>query len=248
MRAISLLCLTTLLWLAVPGGPVAAQISVSRSIIELSNEARIQDVEIRNDDEQRFYLDLAVAEIVDPGGAGQKRVELEDPRTAAVLVSPRQLLMSPGARKRVRVILRADIADSDRVFRLRVQPHTGKASYAGGSAGGNKTSAIRVLLGYDLLLLARPSTLNPDVRATRDGDTMEFRNAGNTNVLLRRIVQCEGEVDPDEAADGTCVELAPARLYSGQTYRLSLPRAGPAERFPVTVWQSVGLDHSTESY
>ena len=240
------LCLVTLLWLVIPAGSALAQISVNRSIIELTNEARVQDIEVRNNGEDRLYLDLAAAEIVDPGSAEPRRVELEDPRTAPVLVSPRQLMLPPGTRKRVRVILRADIAGSDRIFRLQVKPYTGNARLAGAATG--KSSAVRILLGYDLLLLARPSTLDPDVRVGRDGDTMAFRNEGNTNVLLRRIVQCDGDADPDTADEGTCEELTPTRLYPGQTHRVVLPRGGSTERFPVTVWQSVGSDHSVASY
>ena len=124
----------------------------------------------------------------------------------------------------MRVILRADITDSDRIFRLQVKPYTGNARLDG-AAAARKSSAVRILLGYDLLLLAPPPPRSS--RMSRYGETVaRWRSAtrGNTNVLLRRIVQCDGDADPDTAAEGTCEELTPTRLYPGQTHRVALPR------------------------
>ena len=234
--------------LALLGAPAHAQITVDRSVIEFSRTAPVQDLEIFNGGRDKIYLDMAVAEIVDPASDEPTRVEFDDPRQAPVLVSPRQLLVPPGTRKRVRVIMRAGADETDRVFRLKVSPYTGKASLVDPSAG-DKASAIKVLIGYDLLLISRPADLRPDIEVTRDETTIEFRNAGNTNVLLRRIVQCEPGVEPAAGPlDDACAELQPNRLYAGETYRAALPKPGPAERFPVRVWKAVGLDNSSDIY
>jgi P pilus assembly chaperone PapD len=220
--------------------PAIAQITVSRSVIEFTPESRVQDVEIVNTGGFRMYLDLAPAEILKPESDNPQRIELDDPRSAAVIVSPRQLLLPPGQRKRVRMILRDDIQDTERVFRLSVKPYTGKVNlHSDGDA--EKTSAIKVLVGYDLLLLARPSSLKPKLDVIRTDKEIEFRNAGNTNVLLRKITQCD--------ADGTgCVELNPNRLYVGETYKVALPKPGSANETPVKVQRSVGLENSNEVY
>jgi len=195
----------------------------------------------------KIYLDLTVAEILNPETDQPQRVELDDPRETPVLVSPRQLLIAPGTRKRVRVILRDAPSDSDRIFRLAVKPYTGKARIE--SDGNDKTSsAIRVLVGYDLLLISRPNNKQPTVKVTRDDTSIVFRNEGNTNVLLRRIVQCDAGVDPKEATGEQCVEMQPNRLYAGETYKVSLPKTGNPEQFPVQVYQSVGLENSTSSF
>lgn len=229
-----------LLFTGIAASPASAQIAVNRSIIEFTPDARVQDVEIVNTGDVRLYLDLAPAEILDPESVEPKRVELDDPRTAAVVVSPRQLLLPPGQRKRVRVILRDDSLDTERVFRLSVKPYTGKVKLQGGSEG-EKASAIKVLVGYDLLLLARPQSLDPRVLVTRTNDEIEFRNAGNTNVLLRKITQCD--------ADGSdCVEINPNRLYVGETYKVSLPKPGSPSATPVEVQRAVGLESSREFY
>ena len=235
---------TSTLWLlaacALFSGPASAQITVSRSVIEFSPDTKIQDIEITNNGDFKIYLDMTVAEILNPEAEESTRVEMDDPRTAAILVSPRQLLVPPGQRKRVRVILREPALDVDRVFRMAVKPYTGKVQLKD-SAGDKKSSAIKVLVGYDLLLLSRPARLRPDVQVTRTDDSIEFSNQGNTNVLLRKIEQCD-------SADADCVDLPPNRLYVGETYKVALPKKGDAGSFPVKVFQSVALENSRASY
>ena len=183
---------------------------------------------------------MTPSEVIDPASEDSQRVELNDPRTAPIVVSPRQLLLPPGQRKRVRVILRDKDLDTERVFRLAVRPYTGKVNLEAGSAD-EKTSAIKVLIGYDLLLLARPLPLQPRINVTRTDTEIEFRNAGNTNVLLRKITQCE--------ADGTdCVEINPNRLYVGESYKVALPKPGSASETPVEVHRAVGLENSRDVY
>lgn len=217
-----------------------AQLSVNRSVVEFTPDQLVQDIEVSNNGNFKLYLDINAAEILDPENENPTRVPLSDPRTAAILVSPKQVLLPPGQRKRVRVILRQSAADKDRVFRLSVKPYTGKVKL--GDAGGDKkSSAIKVLVGYDLLLLARPNNAKADLKVRRTNDSIEFANNGNTNVLLRKIVQCG-------SANNNCVDLQPNRLYAGETYRVDLPKKGPASQYPVQVWKSVGIDNSKGEY
>lgn len=136
--------------------------------------------------------------------------------------------------------MRQKADDKDRVFRLAVKPYTGKLK-VDASSDDKTRSAIKVLIGYDLLLLSRPSKLKPDLKVTRSADSIEFRNSGNTNVLLRDIKQCnKNKTD--------CIDLQPNRLYAGEVYRLDLPKKGDANQFPVEVMQSVGLSNELELY
>lgn len=219
---------------------VSAQLSVNRSVIEFAPDNLVQDIEVKNNGDFKLYLDLNAAEIVNPESENPGRIELTDPRTAAVLVSPKQILLPPGQRKRVRVILRESATDKDRVFRLSVKPYTGKVKLDNGGSD-KKASAIKVLVGYDLLLLSRPANANADLKVKRTNDSIEFANKGNTNILLRKIVQC-GDTEAD------CVEMQPNRLYAGETYKVSLPKPGPASQYPVDVWKSVGINNSKDSY
>jgi len=217
-----------------------SQITVSRSVIEFGKSGVIQDIEVMNTGDFKIYLDMTIAEIIDPESETPTRVQLDDPRTAPVLVSPKQLLVPPGERKRMRVILREPAVERDRVFRLAVKPYTG-ALKIDETSGDKKASAIKVLVGYDLLLLSRPPNANPEVAVTRYNDHLEFVNKGNTNVLLRKIEQCD-------ATESDCEELQPNRLYAGESYSVELPKVGTAEEFPIKVWKAVGLDNSIDTY
>ena len=228
------------LCLAGASGAARAQLTVNRSIIEFTPDERIQDIELTNRGNFRLYLDMRVAEIVDPGSADPERRPLDDPRTAPVIVTPKQLLLPPGQRKRVRVIMREVDTDRDRIFRLAVKPYTGKINIDGGG-GEAKTSGVKVLVGYDLLLMSRPSRLEPRLEVVRTDTDIEFRNEGNTNILLRKVRQCD-------ASGEDCVELDANRLYAGEVWRVELPRRGPASRYPVEVIRSVGLEGSRDLY
>jgi len=218
----------------------SAQLSVNRSVIEFTPDQLVQDIEVKNNGDFKLYLDINAAEIINPELENPTRVELKDPRTAAVLVSPKQVMLPPGQRKRVRVILRESAANKDRVFRLSVKPYTGKVKLDN-NGGDKKSSAIKVLVGYDLLLLSRPKNAKADLKVQRTNDSIVFSNKGNTNILLRKIVQCD-------SAQSDCEDIQPNRLYAGETYSVDLPKKGPASQYPVQVWQSVGLDNAKGDY
>ena len=218
----------------------SAQISVSRSVVEFPRSEKVQDIEVFNAGDHKVYLDMNAAEIINPESEDAQRVELTDPRNAPLLITPRQLMVPAGERRRLRIILREQAVDKDRVFRLSVKPYAGSVSIDA-EGGDKKASAIKVLVGYDLLLLSRPEKLDADVAVERGDTSIEFHNTGNTNVLLRKIEQCNQQ-------GLQCVELQPNRLYAGESYTLELPLKGDASKYPVTVWQAVGLQNSKLVY
>lgn len=217
-----------------------AQLSVNRSVIEFTANTKVQDIEVLNTGDFKQYLDMKVAQIVNPELESPTRVELGDARTADVIVSPAQLLLQPGQRKRVRIIMRKTATHEDIVYRLAIKPYTGNLE-VDTESGDKKSSAIKVLVGYDLLLLSRPAETNPTIKVARSSDSITFKNEGNTNVLLRRIEQCDNN-------ESNCVEIQPNRLYAGEVYKVSLPKKGDAGKFPVHVWQSIGLENAKNTY
>lgn len=233
-------CAAALALLAAAPGAALAQLTVNRSVIEFSPDAPIQDIELSNTGEFRLYLDLNVAQIRNPESESPVREPLDDPRTAPVLVTPKQLVLPPGERKRVRVVMREVDADRDRVFRLSVKPYTGSVQVAGGETG-DRSSAVKILVAYDLLLLSRPARPAPRLGVTRTDRTIEFRNEGNTNILLRKVSQCD-------VLRRECAELPANRLYVGETWKVELPVAGPAASYPVDVYSAVGLRNEHAVY
>lgn len=226
--------------LSTPPLSLQAQISVSRSIVEFSPDKKVQDIEVFNSGEHKIFLDMNAVEIVEPESDNPTRVAMDDPRTAPLLITPKQLLVPSGERRRFRVLLRENATDKDRIYRLAVKPYAGSVEVESNN-DQEKVSAIKVLVGYDLLLLSRPQDPVADVRVSREDDSIVFSNKGNTNVLLRRIEQCDAQGEQ-------CVELPANRLYAGESYTLSLPFKGDADQFPVTVWKAVGLQNSKALY
>jgi len=214
-----------------------AQITVSKSILEFSANNLIEDVDIVNSASHKIFLKMSVAQIMNPETATPERVELTDPRTAAVLVSPTQLVVLPGERKRIRIILRKPPVQKDDIYRLAVKPFIGEVDMSANE--GKKASALKVLLGYDLLLLARPVDATARLNVIRTDTRITFENTGNTNLLLRKMLQCNAEGED-------CEELRPNRLYAGEVHQIDLPLQGSATRFPVQIWYSTGVDSQKE--
>jgi len=129
----------------------------------------------------------------------------------------------------------------DAIFRLSITPFTGAVQIDDDRAPNEKSSAIKVLLGYDVLLVARPKNAVGKLAVKRTSKAIYFKNTGNTNVLLRRMQQCN--------ADGKdCDDLQPNRIYAGEIYKVKLPKRGSAKKYPIQVWQAVGLKNSRKTY
>jgi len=210
---------------------VHAQITVSRSILEFSPTSKVQDLELHNSAEHNMYVDLSVTKIINPESEKPERVLLDDPRSADVLVNPKQLVLKPGQRKRIRVILRNAATDVDNVYRLAVKPHIGEL-VSTNEPTTKKGSALKMLIGYNLLLISRPEKLNTNLQVERTDNAISFHNQGNTNFMLRRMEQCE-------KASGNCSDLETNRLYAGQKYTVKLPMSGSKEDYPVKILKSV---------
>ena len=192
-----------------------AQITVNRTILDFEHDKQVQDFEVLNDGQFSVYLNLQVSEIEKPHHDRRERVLLDDPRSAEVLVSPSQLTLPPGKSKRVRVIMRTQAHQRDRIYRLSVIPDTGPVRLTRNDpaavAGG-----VKLLVGYDLLVISRPPEPAAAVEVQRRKNAVRLTNKGNSNVLMQRISQCS-----QTSLD--CIELTPPRrLYAGEQMQLAL--------------------------
>ncbi|WP_147385650.1 fimbrial biogenesis chaperone [Oleomonas cavernae] len=104
--------------------------------------------------------------------------------------------------------------DRERVWRVAFRPMVGETSAEG--------SALKVLVAYNILVIALPPAPRAEVAARRNGRTLFLENHGNSNALLFDGRQCD-------AAGGNCRELPSRRLYAGNDWRLELPYDTPAE-------------------
>jgi Mat/Ecp fimbriae periplasmic chaperone len=193
--------------------PARAGMILDKVIVDFSpNEPSRDDIEITNAGDEILYVSVEPSEIVDPGEAGERRVTDPDPRALGLLVSPNRLALGPGERKILRFSLLDRPVRRDRIYRVAIQPAVGELTAT--------RSALKVLVGYDVLVIARPPDAHPVITASRDNDALLVRNLGNTNALLFDGRQCD-------EAETDCVELPSMRIYAGNAWRFDLPRDGP---------------------
>jgi P pilus assembly chaperone PapD len=219
MRAACLFAALLALASLIGSGPVRAELALDSVIVDFTSGAVPRaDIEVANTDtEETLFVSIEPVEIVDPGSPEQRRVARADPRELGLLVSPNRLILEPGQRKLVRLSLLGRPVDRDRIYRVTVKPVVGELEA--------DTSALKIVVGYDVLVIARPAGAQPQLQASRDGRRLAIRNAGNTNALLFDGRQCAAA--PTD--DGGCAPLPSRRLYAGNRWEVDLPAEAPAE-------------------
>ena len=86
----------------------------------------------------------------------------------------------------------------------------------------SRESGLKILVGYDVLVLVRPEHVVADVTSVRDGHTLSFSNKGNVSVEVVEGSQCD-------SSHKQCVDLPGKRLYAGATWSVRLPSELPAD-------------------
>lgn len=188
-----------------------AEIVLDRLVVELQpGKAGKQDVVIWNDAPDRAYVEIKPSRIVGPGSGSQERVNYPDPRDLELLVSPRRLILEPGQQKFMRI---ADLGKDDseeRVYRVTVEPVVDES---------DPNEGLRMLVGYDMLVLVRPKTPTFQISASRSGTKLVVRNLGNASVELLNIRQCTTKFECNDSPGG--------RIYAGieRTFDVALDRS-----------------------
>ena len=194
--------------------PARAELVLSQLVVDLEAGDRArQDIEVWNKGRAVTYVAVDPREIVAAGTARESgRVE-PDPEKLGLLVSPSRMVLEPGQRKLLRVAAIDSGLDRERVYRVTVKPVVGQLS--------SDQSGLKVLIGYDLLVLARPAILKTNISGTRSGSFLILRNNGNSSVELTDGKQC------DEAGKA-CDPLPGGRLYAGAEKIVPITRHGRA--------------------
>ena len=181
--------------------PAHAELILSQLIVDLQpDKDSRQDIEAWNNGEERAYVAGEPSEILNPGTASESRRTDPDPEKLGLLVSPARMILEPGQRKLIRLGDIAPPADRERVYRVTVKPVAGQLS--------SNQSGLKILVGYDVLVLVRPVQPQPNISASRAGDVVTFRNDGNVSVELVDGRECD-------ASGKLCSNLPGKRLYAG---------------------------------
>jgi hypothetical protein len=212
-RRIAGLALFSGLALAGPCRFAVADMSLSQVIVDLGpDQPPRDDIEVANTGPERLYVVVEPAEIMSPGQPGEHREQRHDPEQLGLLATPNRLVLEPGQRKLVRIAALAPRGERDRIYRVVIKPVVGELAA--------QQSALRILVGYDVLVIVRPKKPVDGVTGSRSGRTLTIHNAGNTNAEIFEGRQC------DEAGKN-CAELPAKRLYAGASWEQILPRDAP---------------------
>jgi P pilus assembly chaperone PapD len=201
-----------------------AEIVLSQLVVDLAAKAdQRADIEVWNTSPERAYVAAEPSEIVDAGKPGEQRRTEADPEKRGLLVSPNRMILEPNQRRLIRLAPVGPSGMTERVYRVTVKPVAGDLA--------SDVSGLKLLIGYDVLVLLRPSEARSNLSAVRSGNRLTFRNAGNASVELIDGKQCE--------AGKPCVELPGKRLYAGAEWSQELKSAAPVEYSVVSGRQSV---------
>lgn len=233
MNCVSIPRTLAVLALVLYGTGAGATMVLSNVIVHFEpGEATRQDVEIENTGDEPLYVQVTPHVVHAPGTPDERRERISDPRSAGLLVTPNKLVIAPRSRKRLRLVNLLPHSDRERVYRVAVTPVAGELTA--------RESGLKILIGYEVLVLAQPQRPDPQLHAVRDGRVLHLENRGNTNVLLREGQQCETDETPPEQ----CTALASRRLYPGNRWSVDLPFDRPVEyylgigtRNSAQVWQ-----------
>lgn len=198
-----------------PAAPVSAELAVSQLIVELKPGAsRAADIEIYNDSAERSFVSVEPREIIDAGLDSEKPLLSPDPEKLGLLVSPTRLVIEPHQRRRLRIAAIGPVPDEERIYRVTVKPVAGEVIGA--------QSGLKLLVGYDLLVLVRPPSQKPKVEISRVGHVLTIANRGNASIELAEGKLCDGN-------GNQCQQLPSKRLYAGASWEQSLPLSTTGE-------------------
>jgi P pilus assembly chaperone PapD len=192
-----------------------AGIVLSQLIVELQPGKQLKDdIEVWNDSPDRAYVAVEPREILHPGTADESVWKDPDPEKLGLLLTPTRMVLEPGQRKLIRLATLAPPSDNERIYRVTVKPVVGDLQA--------QSSGLKILVGYDVLVLVRPTVSSPNVSAVRSGRTLKFTNSGNASVELVDGRQCD-------SSRLHCVDLPGKRLYAGASWSEQLNSDLPVE-------------------
>lgn len=191
--------------------PASAQLVLNQAIVDLTpDKPRRMDIEVSNVGGERLYIVAEPFEITDPGRPTERRTTNSDPALLGLLVTPRRMILEPGERKLVRVASIAPLSGVERIYRVTIKPVAGEVSAT--------SSALKILVGYDVLVIVRPAIMTGTVTGSRHGNSLVLTNTGTTNVEIYEGKQCNAD-------SVTCTQLPARRLYAGATVQMTIDPA-----------------------
>ncbi len=195
-----------------------AEMTLNQSIIHFEpGKPSRQDVVVENSDDKPLYINITPYSILNPGTDQQSRKKVINPKKSGLLVSPNKLVVPPKGRKLIRFLNLKPKRDQEGIYRVAIEPVAGELVA--------KKTGLKILIGYEVLVLAQPIHPDPKLVAKRKGRTLKLSNEGHTNIHLLNGKQCP----PQSTNAENCSSLRTGRLYPGNEWTISLPHDEPVQ-------------------
>jgi len=195
--------------------PASADLVLNQAVVDLAPDTPPRfDIDASNTGKERIYVVAEPAEIVAAGTLAERRVSNPDPEALGLLVTPQKMILEPGEHKLVRIASIVPRSAVERIYRVTIKPVAGDVTAP--------ITALKVLVGYDVLVIVRPTAMTGSVTGTRRGNTLVLTNSGTSNVEIYQGKQCD-------ARGADCKPLAARRLYAGASFEQPIDPARPAE-------------------
>lgn len=221
MRIGSVSLLSVSLWLA-SCTLAHAEFAMSEMVIDFAEDApRQHDIEIISQDKETQYISTETFVVTNPSAPDESRTSIGNPQESGLVITPKKMVLPAGARKMMRFLLLQEVPDQEKIYRIVVKP-----VIQGVEADKQQKMALKILVGYEALVIVRPKGAKIELSAERKGNSLTITNSGNTNANLQSGLQCD-ELGND------CQELSVTRIYAGQSWTTSLPHMNGAVKYQI---------------
>jgi len=192
-----------------------AEFIVTSAIVEFTKDKPPQqDIEIISRSRDNDYIVAELTEVINPGAPDEIRRPVTDPSEGYLLVTPDRTILAGGSRKTIRFVLLKPLDDKEHIYRVAIKPVIKGVE-------NNAKLGLKILLGYEILVILRPYEMKPKFSISRNGNALTLTNTGNTNIVLQNGKQCKSAAE--------CTMPPTIRSYAGQTATEQLPFNGPVD-------------------
>lgn len=221
MRKSTLILISLSLGLVSPRQAIA-EFAMSEMVIDFAEDSpRQHDIEIISQDKETQYIATETYVVENPTAPDEVRTPIANPQESGLVITPKKMVLPPGARKMMRFLLLQGVPEQEKIYRIVVKP-----VIQGVESDKQQKMALKILVGYEALVIVRPKASKVELTATRKGNSITITNSGNTNANLQSGVQCD-------ALGSDCQELGVARIYAGQSWTTSLPLSNGPVKYQV---------------
>ncbi len=169
-----------------------ADIALSEVILDFNESSELRkDIWVTNHGNSKSFVEISPYLILNPGEDPVQKEPVSDPRKSEIVVTPNKMILEPGQKKAIRVLLKKFSRKEEKIYRINVVPKVGNVKLKGRAKEGEIRTGVKVIVGYDVLTILRPDNPKKDYSLNISGKNLEVRNKGNVSILVDEVHQCK---------------------------------------------------------